>query len=48
MVLVDGAAEAFGVELPGAGQILDPEHDGGHLQWHGGFLSWSVARIHSV
>jgi enoyl-CoA hydratase len=41
VVLVDRAAQALGVELLGPGQVLDSEHDGGHLQRHG-FLPWML------
>src|SRR5215472_6430273 len=40
VVLADRAAQALGVELLGPVQVLDTEHDGGHLQWHD-CLPWS-------
>src|SRR5439155_1103462 len=37
VVLVDLAPQAFPIELLGAGQVLDPDHDGSDLQTH-----WSL------
>src|SRR5215470_1780479 len=43
IVLVDRAAQAFPVELLGAVQVPDADHDGGHLQRHGCLLFVSCA-----